>query len=185
MKAILTFLASFVVLALTLAIVRAQDAPKADVKPEVKQSSTMKTWQKAWQFGSGTLPQMVNPDAAFPDFVMPAFPAMPVFPKIPLDGFPTSKAIFKSGSMSTSVSRVNDRYTAMRTENGVTITVTGVITAGAAQVDDIRIQKSGSDEHYTTVNAVPESYRGAVRSMLREAETPPVQFPFGLEDFVP
>ena len=95
------------------------------------------------------------------------------FPNVPLQGRGNGLGNFRGfgragGGLggSTTVTRNNDSFSARNQQGDVSVTVTGKVAGGKADVSEVQVQDGGKTTRYPSVDKVPEQYRDTVQKLL-------------------
>jgi hypothetical protein len=113
-----------------------------------------------------TIKGLSLPEAKAAAPALPAFPAFPAFPALP------GRMIQGIGGIgglngSTTISRVNDEFTANHNSDGVKISVKGKIDQGKPQVSEVKIESNGQSKTYSSVDKVPAEYKEKVEKLVQ------------------
>ncbi len=112
-----------------------------------------------------TIKGLSLPEAKVAAPAAPAFPAFPALPGRMIQGVGIGGIGGLNGS--TSISRVNDEFTANHNSDGVKISVKGKIDQGKPQVSEVKIKSNGQSKTYASVDKVPAEYKDKVEKLVR------------------
>jgi len=72
-------------------------------------------------------------------------------------------------SVTTSVTRTDDQFTATRKQGDLALTVKGKVDAGDVKVESVTVQDGGAKKTYDSLDAVPEAHRKSASDLARMA----------------